>query len=45
MKKILKADLDMDLNVPKFNVFFPTLPLVSTQLDLLSTVQYVRILP
>ena len=23
MKKILKADLDMDLNVPKFNVFFP----------------------
>jgi len=22
MKKILKADLDMDLNVPKFNVFF-----------------------
>ena len=23
MKKILKTDLDMDLNVPKFNVFFP----------------------
>jgi len=23
MKKILKAGLDMDLNVPKFNVFFP----------------------
>ena len=23
MKKILKSDLDMDLNVPKFNVFFP----------------------
>jgi len=23
MKKILKADLDMDVNVPKFNVFFP----------------------
>jgi len=23
MKKILKADLDMDLNVPQFNVFFP----------------------
>jgi len=23
MKKIFKADLDMDLNVPKFNVFFP----------------------
>jgi len=23
MKKILKADLDMDLNLPKFNVFFP----------------------
>ena len=23
MKKILKADLDMDLNMPKFNVFFP----------------------
>ena len=23
MKKILKADLDMDLNVPKFDVFFP----------------------
>jgi len=23
MKKILKAALDMDLNVPKFNVFFP----------------------
>jgi len=23
MKKILKADLDMDLNVPKFIVFFP----------------------
>ena len=23
MKKILKADLDMDLNVPKFSVFFP----------------------
>ena len=23
MKKILKADLDMDLNVQKFNVFFP----------------------
>ena len=23
MKRILKADLDMDLNVPKFNVFFP----------------------
>ena len=23
MKKILKADLDVDLNVPKFNVFFP----------------------
>ena len=23
MKKILKADLDMDFNVPKFNVFFP----------------------
>ena len=23
MKKILKADLDRDLNVPKFNVFFP----------------------
>ena len=23
MKKILKADLDMDLTVPKFNVFFP----------------------
>ena len=23
MKKILKADLDMDLNVPKFNVSFP----------------------
>ena len=23
MKKILKEDLDMDLNVPKFNVFFP----------------------
>jgi len=23
MKKILKADLDMDLNKPKFNVFFP----------------------
>ena len=22
MKKILKADLDIDLNVPKFNVFF-----------------------
>ena len=22
MKMILKADLDMDLNVPKFNVFF-----------------------
>jgi len=22
MKKILKADLDMDINVPKFNVFF-----------------------
>ena len=22
-KKILKADLDMDLNVPKFSVFFP----------------------
>jgi len=26
MKKILKADLDMDLNVPKFNVFFPDTP-------------------
>ena len=39
LEKILKADLDMDLNVPKFNVFFPTLPLVSTQLALLSTVQ------
>ena len=23
MKKILKADLDMDLSVPKFNVLFP----------------------
>jgi len=23
MQKILKADLDMDLNVPKLNVFFP----------------------
>jgi len=23
MKKILKADLDVDLNVPKFNIFFP----------------------
>jgi len=23
LKKILKADLDMDLNVPKFNGFFP----------------------
>jgi len=23
MKKNLQADLDMDLNVPKFNVFFP----------------------
>jgi len=23
MKNILKADLDMDLNVPKFNVVFP----------------------
>ena len=23
MKKILQADLDMDLNVPKFNVLFP----------------------
>ena len=23
MKKTLKTDLDMDLNVPKFNVFFP----------------------
>ena len=23
MKKILKADLDMDINVPKFNVFLP----------------------
>jgi len=23
LKKILKADLNMDLNVPKFNVFFP----------------------
>ena len=23
MKKILKADLDMDLNMPRFNVFFP----------------------
>ena len=23
MKNILEADLDMDLNVPKFNVFFP----------------------
>jgi len=23
MKKVLKADLDIDLNVPKFNVFFP----------------------
>jgi len=23
MEKILKADLDMDLNVPKFYVFFP----------------------
>jgi len=23
MKKFFKADLDMDLNVPKFNVFFP----------------------
>ena len=23
MKKTLKADLDMNLNVPKFNVFFP----------------------
>ena len=23
MKKILKTDLDIDLNVPKFNVFFP----------------------
>jgi len=45
MKKIRKADLDMDLNVPKFNVFFPDTPLVSTQLDLLSTVQYVWILP
>ena len=43
-KKILKADLDMDLNVPKFNVSFRTLPLVSTQLDLLSNVQYVTIL-
>jgi len=45
MKKILKADLDMDLNVPKFNVSFWTLPLVSTQLDLLSKVQNVRIMP
>jgi len=44
MKKILKADLDMDLNVPKFNFSFRTLPLVSAQLDLLSKVQYVRIL-
>ena len=23
MKKIIKADLDMDLNVPQFNVLFP----------------------
>jgi len=23
MKKTLKADLDMNFNVPKFNVFFP----------------------
>jgi len=45
LKKILEADLDMDLNVPKFNFSFRTLPLASTQLDLLSTVQYVRILP
>jgi len=45
MKKILKADMDMDLNVPKFNLFFRTLPLVSTQLDLLSNMQYVWILP
>ena len=42
MKKILKADLDMDLNVP---FSFQTFPSVSTQLDLLSNEQYVRILP
>ena len=23
MKKILEVDLDIDLNVPKFNIFFP----------------------
>ena len=43
MQKILKADLDMDLNVPKFNVFFPDTSF--SLLALLSTVQYVRILP
>ena len=35
----------MDLNVPKFNIVFPDTSLVLTQLDLLSPVQYVRILP
>jgi len=45
MKKILEADLDMDLVPLKFNVFFPDTSIVSPQLDLLLTVQYVRILP
>ena len=46
MKKILKADLDMDLSTCQNSMFsFRTLPLVSTQLALLSKVQYVRILP
>ena len=45
MKKILKADLDMDLNAPNSMFSFRILPLVSAQLDLLSKVQYVRIMP
>ena len=39
MKKILKADLDMDLNAPNSMFSFRILPLVSAQLDLLSKVQ------
>ena len=47
MKKILKADLEMDLNVPKSSSVmfsFRTPPLVSKQRDLLLSLQFVQIL-
>jgi len=45
MKKILKVDLDMDLNVPKFNVFFPDTSFSLDTARFASKVLYMQILP